>query len=63
MRAARESAQEEAERLLDRLETADVHTNAVCTLHPDALAQAAALDAERAAGRPAEPAARPGRRW
>jgi amidase len=55
MRAPRESALEEVERLLDRLETADVHTNAVCTVHPDALAQAAALDAERTATGPRSP--------
>jgi amidase len=42
------AAQQEVERLLDRIGTADLHTNAICTLHPDALAQAAALDAEAA---------------
>lgn len=46
-----ESSREQVERLLDRIESVDVHTNAVCTLHPDALGQAAALDAERSDGR------------
>lgn len=45
------SARDEVERLLDRIDSVDVHTNAVCTLHPDALAQAETLDAEVAAGR------------
>jgi amidase len=45
------SARDRVERLLDRIESVDVHTNAVCTLHPDALAQAIALDAEAGAGR------------
>jgi amidase len=46
-----DSARDRVERLLDRIESVDVHTNAVCTLHPDALAQAEALDAEAGAGR------------
>ncbi|GAB3764047.1 amidase [Nocardioides ginsengisegetis] len=49
------TSREAVEELLDRIETADVHTNAVCTLHPDALGQAEALDAESAAGRTRSP--------
>ncbi len=45
------TARDRVERLLDRIESVDLHTNAVCTLHPDALAQAETLDAEAAAGR------------
>ena len=44
-------SREQVERLLDRIDTVDVHTNAVCTLHPDALDQADARDAEAADGR------------
>ena len=49
------SAQEEVERLLDRIGTVDAHTRAICTLHPDALARAAALDAEAAPTGPRGP--------
>ncbi len=45
------SSRDHVERLLDRIESVDVHTNAVCTLHPDALGQAEARDAEDADGR------------
>jgi amidase len=45
------SSVEQVEQLLDRIETVDVHTNAVCTLHPDALGQAAGRDREAADGR------------
>lgn len=38
-------------RLLDRIETVEHHTHAVCTLNPDALAQAAQLDADDEQGR------------
>ncbi|MGZ4445197.1 MAG: amidase [Nocardioides sp.] len=41
----------EVEELLDRVATVDVHVRAVCTLHPEALAQADARDAEAADGR------------
>jgi amidase len=46
-----ETSRDQVERLLDRIESVDVHTNAVCTLHPDALGQAGARDAEAADGR------------
>ncbi len=46
-----ETSQEHVERLLDRIETVDVHTNAVCTPNPEVLDIAAALDREAAAGR------------
>jgi amidase len=46
-----ETSRDHVERLLDRIESVDVHTNAVCTLHPDALDQAEARDAEAADGR------------
>ena len=36
-----QTAQDATEQLLDRVASVDVRTNAVCTLHPDALAQAA----------------------
>jgi len=39
------------ERLLDRIATVDLATNAVCTLHPDAMEHAARLDREAADGR------------
>src|SRR6478672_6300870 len=39
------------ERLLDRIATVDLDTNAVCTLHPDAMEHAARLDREAADGR------------
>src|SRR6476646_4384988 len=39
------------ERLLDRIATVDLDTNAVCTLHPDAMEHAARLDRETAEGR------------
>jgi amidase len=45
------TSQEYVEQRLARIGSVDVHTNAVCTLHPDALGQAARLDAETAAGR------------
>ncbi len=45
------TSQEYVERLLDRVDTVDVHTNAVCTLHPDALDHAAERDVEAADGR------------
>ncbi len=48
-------AQEHVEQLLDRVETVDAHVNSICTPHPDALAQAAARDAEAADGRPRGP--------
>jgi amidase len=44
-------SREQVEQLLDRIDTVDVHTNAICTLHPDALGQAEARDAEVAEGR------------
>ena len=49
------SAREEVERLLDRIDAVDGLTNAVCTLHPEALAQADRLDAEAAEGRVRSP--------
>ena len=39
------------EQLLDRIETVDVHTNAICTIHPGALDQAQQRDREAADGR------------
>lgn len=45
------SARAAAEALLARIEAVDPLVNAVCTLHPDALAQADHLDEEAAAGR------------
>lgn len=45
------SAREETERLLARIAEVDGVVNAVCTPHPDALAQADRLDEEAAAGR------------
>ncbi len=48
------TSQEYVEQLLDRIgsvQSGDAHVNAVCTLHPDALGQAARLDAETADGR------------
>src|SRR5689334_10910371 len=45
------SAREHVERLLDRIAEVDGHTNAVCTLHPEALAQADRLVAALAEGR------------
>lgn len=45
------SSTDAVERLLERIADVDAHTHAVCTLHPDALAQAAAVDAEAADGR------------
>ncbi|WP_246456269.1 amidase family protein [Nocardioides mesophilus] len=45
------SSQAYVEQLLDRAETVDGLVNAVCTPHPEALAQAAARDAEAADGR------------
>ena len=56
-----QTAQAATERLLDRIATVDVDTNAVCTLHPDALAQAAAARPGGRRGAAARPAARPGR--
>ena len=44
-------SREQVEQLLDRIDTVDVHTNAVCTIHPDALGQAEARDEEAAEGR------------
>ncbi|MGA9747339.1 MAG: amidase family protein [Nocardioides sp.] len=49
--AAPASSRDHVERLLDRIETVDVHTNAICTLNPDVLAQAEARDAETKDGR------------
>ena len=51
MPSSTETSRDHVERLLDRIESVDVHTNAVCTLHPDALDQAEARDAEAADGR------------
>ena len=45
------TAREEVERLLARIDEVDGLVNAVCTPHPDALAQADRLDEEAAAGR------------
>lgn len=45
------TSQQHVEQLLDRIERVDVHTNAVCTLHPDALTRARELDREAADGR------------
>ncbi len=45
------SCQDEVGALLDRIADVDPLINAVCTLNPDALDQAAALDAESAEGR------------
>ena len=45
------TSQEQVERLLDRIDAVDPLTNAVCTVHPDALDQAAVLDRERDEGR------------
>ena len=45
------TSQQHVEQLLDRIETVDVHTNAICTLHPGALDQAAERDREAADGR------------
>jgi amidase len=50
-----ESSRDHVERLLDRIETVDVHINAVCTLNPDAPAQAEARDGETADGHPRGP--------
>lgn len=44
------SARSAVEQLLDRIEAVDPLVNAVCTLHPGALAQAEQLDREAAAG-------------
>ena len=46
---------DEVERLLARAAEVDPVVNAICTLNPRALEQAAALDAERAAGRACAP--------
>ena len=45
------TTQERVEQLLDRIETVDVHTNAICTLHPGAVDQAVERDRETADGR------------
>ncbi len=45
-----QTSQEHVEQLLDRIETVDVHTNAICTLHPVALDQARKRDREAADG-------------
>jgi amidase len=45
------SSQEHVEQLLDRIETVDVHINAICTPHLEALEQAAERDREAADGR------------
>ena len=45
------SSREHVEQLLDRIESVDPLTNAVCTLHPDALDQADDRDREAAEGR------------
>jgi amidase len=50
-----QTAQVATEQLLDRIRTVDVQTNAVCTVHPGALAQAAQLDREASEGRPRGP--------
>ena len=42
------SSREAVEKLLDRIATVEPHISAICTLHPDARAQADALDAELA---------------
>jgi len=42
------SAREAVERLLERIAIVEPNTNAICTLHPEALAQADLLDAEAA---------------
>ncbi|MGZ4441741.1 MAG: amidase family protein [Nocardioidaceae bacterium] len=44
-------AEQEVERLLDRIDQVDVLVNTVCTPNPEALPTARRLDAERAAGR------------
>jgi amidase len=44
-------SREQVEQLLDRIDTVDVHINAVCTIHPDALGQADERDEEAAEGR------------
>ncbi len=49
--AAGRAAQESVERLLERIATVDVRTNAVCTLNPVAGKQAASLDREASDGR------------
>jgi amidase len=49
------AAQQEVERLLDRIDAVDPLVNAVCTPHPDALATARARDAEAADGRARSP--------
>ncbi len=51
MSPASAGARAEVERLLETIGTTDSHTNAVCSLHPGALAQADARDTEAAAGR------------
>ncbi|MBB6627153.1 amidase [Nocardioides sp. KIGAM211] len=45
------STRADVERLLDRIDVVDVHVNAICTPHPDALGQADRLDREAADGR------------
>lgn len=42
------SARDAVEELLERIDVVEPHVNAICTLHPEALAQADALDAEAA---------------
>lgn len=44
------SARSEVERLLERIEVVEPRINAICTLHPDALAQADRLDRAAAEG-------------
>ena len=46
-----DTSQEYVEQLLARVETVDLQTNAICTLHPRALEQAAERDQETADGR------------
>ena len=47
---ARVSARATVERLLERIDVVERHVNAICTLHPEALAQADRLDRESAEG-------------
>ncbi len=47
----KESSVDQVEALLDRIGSVDAYTNAVCTVHPDAISQAERLDTEAAQGR------------
>jgi amidase len=42
------SARDAVEQLLDRIAVVEPHINSICTLHPEARAQADALDSEAA---------------